>query len=99
VGLALAGTIFYDTLSRRLPSDFGHASTINYSGIKFLQPELKAEVVHAVSSSIRMIWTVYAPCLGVTFLISWLLRKMPNSDSVESVKAHTTPQSADQETV
>ena len=54
---AVAGTIFSDTLSKRLPSGFvfqGHALTIDYSDIKFLQPEVKAEVVHAVSSSIKV---------------------------------------------
>ena len=54
---AVAGTIFYDTLLLRLPSGFvvkDHALTLNYTDIQFLQPEVKAEVVHAVSSSIRV---------------------------------------------
>ena len=54
---AVAGTIFYDGLSKLLPADFvvrGHALPINYSGIKFFQPDVKAEVLHAVSSSISL---------------------------------------------
>ena len=54
---AVAGTIFYDGLSKLLPADFvvrGHALPINYSDIKFFQPDVKAEVLHAVSSSIRV---------------------------------------------
>lgn len=54
---AVAGTIFYDGLSNLLPAEFvvrGHALPINYSDIKFLQPDVKAEVLHAVSSSIRV---------------------------------------------
>jgi len=53
----VAGTIFYDGLSTRLPSDMvvqGHVSSINYSDIKFLQPDLKAKVLHAVSSSVKV---------------------------------------------
>ena len=49
---AVAGTIFYNGLSKLLPADFiirGHALPINYSGIKFIQPDVKAEVLHAVS--------------------------------------------------
>jgi hypothetical protein len=55
---AVAGTIFYDGLSKRLPADFvvrGHALPINYSDIKFFQSDVKAEVLHAVSSSIRVL--------------------------------------------
>jgi hypothetical protein len=54
---AVAGTIFYDGLSKLLPADFvvgGHALPINYSDIQFFQSDVKAEVLHAVSSSIRV---------------------------------------------
>lgn len=54
---AVAGTIFYDGLSKLLPADFvvqGHALPINYSDIQNFQPDVKAEVLHAVSSSIRV---------------------------------------------
>ena len=54
---AVAGTVFYDGLSKLLPADFvvqGHALPINYSDIKNFQPDVKAEVLHAVSSSIRV---------------------------------------------
>ncbi|KAF8807249.1 MFS general substrate transporter [Phlegmacium glaucopus] len=104
MGLAVAGTIFYEGLSTRLPSDFvaqHHAFSLDYSGIKFLEPDLRAKVLHAVSSSVKMIWTVCSPCLGAAFLISWLLRKIPSSDSAEMMKSHEKPthSSADKETV
>ena len=54
---AVAGTIFSDEMSKRLPAEFvvrGQALSIDYSAIKFFQPEVKAEVLHAVSSSIRV---------------------------------------------
>ena len=54
---AVAGTIFYDGLSKLLPAEFvvqGHALPINYSDINFFQADVKAEVLHAVSSSIRV---------------------------------------------
>ena len=54
---AVGGTIFYDGLSKRLPPQFvvqGRALPIDYSAIKFFQPDVKAEVLHAVSSSIRV---------------------------------------------
>lgn len=54
---AVGGTIFYDGLSKRLPAEFvvqGRALPIDYSDIKFFQPDVKAEVLHAISSSIRV---------------------------------------------
>ena len=54
---AVAGTIFCDGLSKLLPANFivrGHALPINYSNIKYFQPDVKAEVLHAVSSSISV---------------------------------------------
>ena len=54
---AVAGTIFYETLSARLPSEFvsgGRALTLDYSNIKFLPPDQREQVLHAVSSSIKV---------------------------------------------
>ncbi|KAF8168270.1 major facilitator superfamily domain-containing protein [Crassisporium funariophilum] len=105
VGLAVAGTIFYAQASTRLPPDLAFhdsAPSINYSAIKFLHPELRQHVLHIVSSSIRTIWTVCSPCLGVAFLISCMLRKLPSSDSEGHEKSPTmsiTQSSAEDEKV
>lgn len=70
---AVAGTIFYDGLSKLLPAEFvveGHALPINYSDIQFFPPDVKAEVLHAVSSSIRV--QCYSSRLSLRKLILFL---------------------------
>ncbi|KAJ3514608.1 hypothetical protein NLJ89_g2279 [Agrocybe chaxingu] len=59
VGLAVAGAIFY--AQARLPDlTFHHsASSIDYSKIRSLPPVRKEEVLRIISSSIRLIWTVF----------------------------------------
>lgn len=93
VGLAVAGTIYYERASRHLPHDLrfqGSSSSINYNAIKSLPPDVKELVLRTISSSIRLIWTVCAPCLAVAFLISLVLRKMPSSDAPVSNTIPTT---------
>jgi len=93
VGLAIAGTIYYARASTHLPDDLrfqDSSSSINYSAIKYLSPDVKEVVLHTISSSIRLIWSVCTPCLAVAFLISLALRKMPSSDAVASSTVHTT---------
>lgn len=89
--------IFFARVAHRLPPEFtrqGSLSSIDYSGIRSLEPlELRAQVLRAVSSSIQVrsaslclsdqlfiyidsyqtVWTVWAPCLGLSFLVSGLL--------------------------
>ncbi|KDR84823.1 hypothetical protein GALMADRAFT_233233 [Galerina marginata CBS 339.88] len=93
VGLAVAGTIFYARASAHLPLDLkfqDSPTSINYSAIKYLSPIEKEAVLRIISSSIRLVWTVCTPCLGVAFLISFLLRTMSSSDATEGTKSHTT---------
>ncbi|KAF8971503.1 major facilitator superfamily domain-containing protein [Flammula alnicola] len=78
VGLAVAGTIFYAEASTRLPPELkfnDNSSSINYSAIKSLPPVLKEEVLHIISTSIR---------------ISFALRRMSSSDVDEPNETHTT---------
>ncbi|KAF9474301.1 amino acid permease ScVBA-like protein [Pholiota conissans] len=93
VGLAVAGTIFYAKVSIGLPPDLAFNNTtqsIDYNAIKYLPLDIKEDVLHTISGSIRLIWTVCAPCLGVAFLISLLLRKIPSSDAETVNETHTT---------
>ncbi|KAF8203223.1 amino acid permease ScVBA-like protein [Pholiota molesta] len=93
VGLAVAGTIFYAGVSTRLPPDLAFNNTtqsIDYNAIKYLPFDVKEDVLHIISGSIKIIWTVCAPCLGAAFLISLLLRKMPSPDAEKVKETHTT---------
>jgi len=52
---AVAGAIYYARASRHLPYDLrfqGSSSSINYSAIKSLPPDVKELVLHTISSSI-----------------------------------------------
>jgi len=52
---AVAGTIYYARASTHLPHDLrfqGSSSSINYSAIKSLPPDVKELVLHTISSSI-----------------------------------------------
>lgn len=52
---AVAGTIYYARASTHLPHDLrfqGSSSSINYSAIKSLPPDVKESVLHTISSSI-----------------------------------------------
>ncbi|PPQ90416.1 hypothetical protein CVT25_014934 [Psilocybe cyanescens] len=116
VGLAVAGTIFYARVASSLPPDLKFqesSSSINYAAIKNLPPGQKEDVLHIISSAIRvssqrfwesmhdltkflqylqyqLIWSVCAPCLGVAFLISFKLRKIPSAEVAEIATNHTT---------
>ncbi|TFK41327.1 amino acid permease ScVBA-like protein [Crucibulum laeve] len=95
VGLAVAGTIFYAQASTRLPNDLSDGvsgSSINYSGLNSIEPlDLRKHILRIVSSSIQTVWTVCSPCLGVAFLLSFLLRKM----SIEVVPCNLENKSTD----
>ncbi|KAH9487097.1 putative MFS-type transporter [Psilocybe cubensis] len=92
IGLAVAGTIFYARVSSALPPDLkfrDSSSSINYAAIKSLPSTQKEDVLHVISSAIRLIWTVCTPCLGIAFLISFKLRKIPSAEVTEIATAHT----------
>ncbi|KAF9568550.1 MFS general substrate transporter [Agrocybe pediades] len=103
IGLAVAGTIFYARALADLPTNlrFGGSSTsIDYKAINYLPLAERESVVRVIASSIKLIWTVCAPCLGIAFLISFALRVMPSSDVTEATKdstASTSTSSAEDE--
>ncbi|KAF9535502.1 major facilitator superfamily domain-containing protein [Crepidotus variabilis] len=94
IGLAVAGTIFY--AKAQLPDLTFHGSSpsIDFSRIRHLPPDREEEVLQVISTSIHMIWTVCTPCLGVSFLLSFLLRKLPSSDTTDAKNTPTTTTSS-----
>ncbi|PBK77089.1 amino acid permease ScVBA-like protein [Armillaria solidipes] len=81
VGLAVAGSIFYARASSRLPSDLPieiQGSSLDFSGLNSIEPmSLRWEVLNIVATSVQTIWVVCTPCLGLAFLLSLLVRKLP----------------------
>ncbi|KAJ7899989.1 amino acid permease ScVBA-like protein [Mycena olivaceomarginata] len=80
VGLAVAGAIFDARTYTRIPPQLliNGGSSIDFTRLGALQPlELKVKVLHILATSIQMIWTVCAPCLGLSFLISLALLRQP----------------------
>lgn len=54
---AVAGTIFYAGVSTRLPPDLAFnniTQSIDYNAIKYLPFDVKEEVLHVISGSIRV---------------------------------------------
>ncbi|TEB39354.1 amino acid permease ScVBA-like protein [Coprinellus micaceus] len=92
IGLAASGAIFSARSRGRLPTGLplnGSGHSIHYSALIHLQPEeLKRQVLMIVASSIRTIWTVCTPLLGISLLMSFLLRSMPVETS--ATPPHTT---------
>jgi len=75
VGLSIAGAIFDSRLCQTLPPGIRASTVLTY--VHSLQFDgLKVEVIDALSLSIRSIWTVCCPCLGVALLISIFMRNM-----------------------
>ncbi|KAJ3576145.1 hypothetical protein NP233_g632 [Leucocoprinus birnbaumii] len=102
VGLAVAGMIFFARAAPRLPLEVApRVSTIDYSSIRSMQPlEMRYQVLRVISTSIQTIWTVWAPCLGLAFLLAFCLRTM-SIDGVSSTKSSqqaSTSQSTTQNT-
>ncbi|KAJ7770795.1 amino acid permease ScVBA-like protein [Mycena maculata] len=80
VGLATAGAVFDARAYSRIPPELliNGGSSIDFTRLGSLQPlEFKLEVLHIVATSIRTIWTVCAPCLGLSFLLSLALLRQP----------------------
>ncbi|KAF9452546.1 amino acid permease ScVBA-like protein [Macrolepiota fuliginosa MF-IS2] len=94
IGLATAGTIFFARAASRLPPEVttqGSLASINYSSIRQLQPpELRDRVLRVISTSIQTVWTVWAPCLGLAFLLAFALRTMSIHDGSRETKDHRT---------
>ncbi|KAG5733052.1 hypothetical protein E4T56_gene3559 [Termitomyces sp. T112] len=90
VGLAVAGAIFYARLSNRLPTGLPldqSGASVDYSLIRSIEPlVLRDQVLRVVSSSIQTVWIVCSPCLGLAFLLSFFLRKLPIQDGPDATK-------------
>ncbi|CCM01633.1 uncharacterized protein FIBRA_03694 [Fibroporia radiculosa] len=72
VGLTIAGAVFDSRLSQSLPT--GVAASIVLQGIRTVHMDTAA--LHALCISIRAIWLVCCPCLGVALLISTCTRNL-----------------------
>lgn len=79
IGLAVAGFIFDATLTQKMPSGYqtqGPITFINWNSLDSIEPlSLRAEVRHAVAVSIKMIWVVCVPLLGIAFLVSLFMKR------------------------
>ncbi|KAJ7456646.1 amino acid permease ScVBA-like protein [Mycena latifolia] len=80
VGLAIAGAVFDARAYTRIPPDLliNNGSSIDFTRLGSLRPlELKMQVLHILATSIQTVWTVCAPCLGLSFLLSLALLCQP----------------------
>ncbi|KAJ7071515.1 amino acid permease ScVBA-like protein [Mycena amicta] len=74
VGLAIAGAVFDARAFSRIPPGLliNGGSSIDFLRLGMLEPpELKQQVLHIIATSIQTIWTFCAPCLGLSFLLSF----------------------------
>ncbi|KAK7064518.1 major facilitator superfamily domain-containing protein [Favolaschia claudopus] len=81
VGLAVSGAVFDARAYSRIPRHLiNGGASIDFTQLGRLRPlEVKLQVLHILATSIQTIWTVCAPCLGLSFLLSLaLLRKQVN---------------------
>ncbi|KAJ7139776.1 MFS general substrate transporter [Mycena epipterygia] len=80
VGLAIAGAVFDARAYSRIPPDLlmSGGSSIDFTRLGSLQPlAFKQQVLHILATSIQTVWTVCAPCLGLSFLLSLALLLRP----------------------
>ncbi|KAJ7225861.1 MFS general substrate transporter [Mycena pura] len=91
VGLAIAGAVFDARALSRIPPALliNGGTSIDFARLLTLQPpEFKQQILHIIATSIQTIWTVCAPCLGFSFLLSLSahLRRVtsPSSDEKAS---------------
>ncbi|KAI9066692.1 amino acid permease ScVBA-like protein [Trametes sanguinea] len=75
VGLAVAGAVFLGRLSNSLPPDVD-GSVVLESVVALRARSDWPDILHAMASAIKAIWTVCCPCLGVALLISLFTRKI-----------------------
>lgn len=86
IGLACAGTVFFakaSSVSELNDAGLLSSSRLNYEELSLLGPLVRTDVVHAIASSIKMVWIVCTPCLGVATVISFLIR-VTSTDRDES---------------
>lgn len=80
VGLSVSGAIFEGRLADTLPSGISAQNVVEF----VCSPDLdgvRPVVVHALSLSIRTIWSVCCACLGAAFIISLFMRNLPMEKS------------------
>ncbi|KAJ7666467.1 major facilitator superfamily domain-containing protein [Mycena rosella] len=96
---AIAGAVFDARVYTRIPPDLllNGGSSIDFIRLGNLQPvELKMQVLHILATSIQTVWTVCAPCLGLSFLLSLALLRQPveRTDNTPSDEKVPTPDPA-----
>lgn len=103
IGLAVAGMIFFARAAPRLPlaiTSHGSIASIDYSDIRNIQPPaMRMRVLQIISTSIQTIWSVWTPCLGLAFLLTFGLRTMPIDDTHrnEVLVSQSTAEKVDKE--
>ncbi|KAH8120585.1 MFS general substrate transporter [Phellopilus nigrolimitatus] len=99
-GLAVAGAVFNGRLARSSYTAFigSSSSSIDLRALAKLQPlALRQEALKAVAAAIQTIWMVCAPCLGLAFLISPLIRTTSTELITQNQhKVLSSPQFADE---
>ncbi|KAI0050719.1 amino acid permease ScVBA-like protein [Auriscalpium vulgare] len=94
VGLSIAGALFQNSLARDIsasslalgghPLDVAHLNSLPLSAAT---PQL----LRAVTLSIRNVWTVCAPCLGLALVLSFFLRRISVHYDADPASSKTLP--------
>ncbi|KAF9036500.1 amino acid permease ScVBA-like protein [Hymenopellis radicata] len=85
VGLAVSGAILYARASHLLPTGVNLSVAGSLEGLNsFQSPILRLKVLDAFAVSIQTIWIVCAPCLGLSLLMSLMMKKL----TLSSVTTH-----------
>ncbi|OCH96676.1 amino acid permease ScVBA-like protein [Obba rivulosa] len=69
VGLAVAGAIYQAELTERLPAGISASNVLQYLNTSLPQ-EFRPEILNALALSLKTIWMVCCPFLGVALLVS-----------------------------
>ncbi|KAJ7169532.1 major facilitator superfamily domain-containing protein [Mycena filopes] len=86
VGLAIAGAVFDARAYGRIPGELllNGGSSIDFIHLGSLPPPELEKVLHILATSIQTVWTVCAPCLGLSFLLSLVLLRQGPADVKDS---------------
>ncbi|EMD41616.1 hypothetical protein CERSUDRAFT_70139 [Gelatoporia subvermispora B] len=84
VGLAVAGAIYQAELTERLPTGISTSNVLQY--LDSYPPQgFRPEVLNALALSLKTIWMVCCPFLGVALLISLFMRNLFTEEESGSV--------------
>ncbi|KAG8929878.1 hypothetical protein FRC01_003657 [Tulasnella sp. 417] len=93
VGLAAAGAIFDTRVQQTMPIGF----TIDTTGsvdwralVKIADPELRTQVLAAVSAAVSLIWVLCTPLLSISCLLSFFIDGAKKADGPRSSTSSTT---------